>query len=377
MGVNCKFSFLLLLLLFIPISFTQSEQITLRNVPWAFTVIAAILVVLSIIVIAYFLSKAFGIKELSSWANNELYQIIMMSILVFIIFGILRFENLIFEAYGFKPSLRGENPAIDNAKEYLNSVRSYLTFVLGGLLVEKAVLSISKDFLKNLHSSVSKGILGKLEMRLFKGLKLFKIDDEIIVTKYVNVFVTIIEGAITSFSVVYAFNSMQLYFLDFIERFAFHFFLPFGLFFRVFSFTRRFGNVLIALAISFYIVFPLTYLLSQNIVDAVLNFESKGTKYSWRDILGARLGKAELQPLKGEGFIEKIREAMQDVVNPLQTLVTFLVKLFFVLFNEAAFAFVLFTLVPIIGFTITISIAREIGSFLGSDVSLTDFVKML
>ncbi|MCX8202317.1 MAG: hypothetical protein N3G74_00710 [Candidatus Micrarchaeota archaeon] len=370
----------LLTLSSIPFSFAQ-DTITLRNVPWMLTVIAALLVVLSLIVIGYLFSKFFNIKELASWANNELYQIIMMSLIVFFIFGLLRLESFIFEAYGFTPSMRGENPSIDNAKLYLNSVRSYLTFVLGGLLIEKNALSLSNSLLEQAIDSGSKGILKALQNnKYFSGFKIFKIDNKAIAKSFTNVFSSVLEKALAPFTFVYAFNSMQLYFLEFIERYAFHFFLPFGLFFRVFSFSRKFGNILIALSIGFYIVFPLTYLISQSIVDSVLNFGKVGNQYSWKDILGARMGQTNnaVSDLSGSSWVDRLKEELtREIANPIANGISFAIKLVFALFSEAAFAFVLFTLVPIIGFTITVSVVRDLGSLLGSDIAVNDLLKML
>lgn len=367
-------------IMFASVSFAQDSTITLRNIPWLLVVLAAILFTLSLIGLAYMFSKAFGIKELSSWATNEFYQIVMMSFIVFLIFVILRVENIVFEAYGFQSSMRGENPAIDNAKLYLNSVRSYLVYVMSGILIEKTVLSLSSSFISSSLDIATKGILLPIEKTLFAGIKIFKIENKEVAKSFISVFSSIVQKALGPFTLVYAFNSMQLYFLDFIERYAFHFFLPFGLFFRVFSFSRKFGNILIALSIGFYIVFPLTYLISQNIVDSVLNFNTQGSPHSWRDIISARLSANNIDPdlLTNEGFMSKLKEGFtNEVLNPISYLIEFMFKLVFALFNEAAFAFVLFTLVPIIGFTITISVVRELGSLLGSDVSLNDVIKML
>lgn len=368
-----RFSYIFMLILLVSLSFAQfapSTVPTLRNVPWELTVLAAIFLSLSIIVLAYLISKVFGIKELSAWANSELYQMLMLSFLAFILFGTIRIENIIFEAYGFSPSIRGENLAIDNAKSYLFSLRSYLTYTLGGLIVEKNLVSLTK-------SSIT---------ALFSPISAFGFDNKEIASSLIKPFSSILETAITPFTVVYGVNSMQIYFLDFIERFAFNFLLPLGIFFRVFSFTRKFGNALIVLAIAFYIILPLSYLLNQSIVDKVLNFNNQGSSFSWKDIISARIGNVPLQKcdfysiMKGDSsFSDCLKEAVSEKVTLSNIIspVMYVLRFVFAIFTEAAFAFTLFTLLPILNFTITIVIARELSSLLGSDISFDKLLQYL
>lgn len=358
----------------------NSEVLTLRTTPWALNVLAAIFIVLSLVALGYMISKVFGIKELSTWSLNEFYQIVMLSFLIFLIFGMLKIENIVFDAYGMQIT-GSENPAIDNAVTYLVSVRSYLIFIISGLLTEKTVLSVSNSLVETGLNTVSGKFTSILKAsEIFSKLMIFKIDLKDTAKAIVKTFSSIIDLSIGPFSFVYGVNSMQIYFLRFINNLAFNFFLPFGLFFRVFSFTKKFGNTLIALAIAFYLVFPLTYLISQSIVDHVLNFGQTGTPYSWRNILSARLGvqnQNELTSFLDSGVSGVINKAYQAGTNFSSYVISFIFKFVFVLFNEVAFAFVLFTLIPIINFTITISIAKQIGEFLGSDISLTEVLKML
>jgi len=351
----------------------QSEILTLRNIPWELTVLAALFLSLSLVTLGYILSKVFNLKELNAWATNELYQIVMMSFIVFLIFGILRIENVVFSAYFNSYDFSaGQNPAITNARNYLFSVRSYLSFVMGGLLTERAFLASSNKFIENLVSPLEP-ITG--------------IDPGDVADALIAPFPPLIDSALFPFAFIYGVNSMQIYFLDFIERVAFNFLLPVGLFFRIFSFTRRFGNILIVLAIAFYIVFPLTYLLNQRMVDEVLNFGQQSKIYSWNDILHARIGYFYVNDKCDFGTIltgnSNIYGCIQDTLGPNPSISNLLapirpvLKFVFSIFSEAAFAFILFTLIPIIDFTITIVIARELGALFGSDVSVTDIIKYL
>ncbi|MEM4133632.1 MAG: hypothetical protein QXO35_00195 [Candidatus Micrarchaeia archaeon] len=371
-----------LILFLLPILVAEVPQTnipTLRSVPWELTVLAAIILSLTLIALGFMLSKAFGVKELSAWANNELYQIIVLSFIVFLIFGILKIESIVFEAYNLS-SPNSANPAIENAKNYLYSVRSYLTFIMGGLISEKMIFTGGK-----IATSMGVSSLPDLSNFISKFVSVFSvvsIDIGGVIDVFFDPITKIIDLAISGFGVIYALNSMQIYFLEFVENVAFVFILPFGLFFRIFNFSRKVANLLIVLAISLYIVFPLTYLLNQNMVDAVLNEGLSGDK-SWRDILGARMDKqtgvegCTIGDMFSGKFLECLQKSSKNIITASFSTATYIFNFVFIIFTEAAFAFILFTLIPIIDFTITVVIARELGSLLGSDVSFGDLIKYL
>ncbi|MEM3408053.1 MAG: hypothetical protein QXW80_02225 [Candidatus Micrarchaeia archaeon] len=379
MDINKIIVFILFLLPILVAEVPQTNIPTLRSVPWELTVLAAIILSLIFIALGLMLSKAFGVKELSAWANNELYQIIVFSFIVFLIFGILKIESIIFEAYNLS-SPNAANPAIENAKNYLYSVRSYLTFIMGGLISEKTVLGGGK-----IATSMSVSSLPDISNLISKFVSVFSvvsIDIGGVIDAFFDPITKIIDIAISGFGVVYALNSMQIYFLEFVENVAFVFILPLGLFFRIFNFSRRVANLLIVLAISLYIIFPLTYLLNQNIVNAVLNEGLSGNK-SWRDILGARIDKqtdiegCKVRDVFSSGFLECLQKSSNNITIVTFSAFKYVFNFVFIIFTEAAFAFILFTLIPIIDFTITIVIARELGSLLGADVSFGDLIKYL
>lgn len=352
------FAFLAFLFLVFIQSFVyaQTQPVTLRTVPWELTVLAALLVQLMIIVFAYMISYAFNVKELAGWSKGEIYQVAMMAFIVFLFFALIKVENIFFEAYGFSPSQSDSNPAIENARLYLDSVRTYSLSIVTSVQTSIFVLNFIQAQGENIK------------------IPYFEFKDTVKeAVKSISGLLNIINISATS---VLGLTTLQSYFLDIIARLAFTVILPVGLLFRMFSFTRSVGNFLIVVAISFYIVYPLTFLMNQTIVDTLLNKQG-----SWQDILGERKlqNSKFVQFLSGVNSITENDTAISEILNLVTSVISSINKYInpFNILDEAAFGFILFTVIPILDFTITIVVAKELGSLFGSDVSFTDLLKQL
>jgi hypothetical protein len=336
--------------------YAQAQPVTLRTVPWELTVLAVLLVQVTIIVIAYMVSSAFNIKELAGWSKGEVYQVAIMAFIVFLFFSLIKVENIVFEAYGFTPSQSDSNPAIENARLYLDSVRTYSLAIFTSVQTSLIVLNFIHAQGENI----------KIPYFEFK-------DTAEEAVKSISGLLMIINISAAS---VLGLTTLQYYFLDIIERLAFTVILPFGLLFRMFSFTRSVGNFLIVVAISFYIVYPLTFLMNQTIVDTLLNKQG-----GWQDILGERKlqNSKFVQFLSGVNSITENDTAISEILNSVTSVISSINKYInpFNILDEAAFGFILFTVIPILDFTITIVVAKELGSLFGSDVSFTDLLKQL
>ena len=359
---------LLALLFFIFLAHSVSAQTVsdsngvynLRAFPWELAVLAALFVNLGFVSLSFMISRVFGIKELSGWANNELYQIVMMSLVVFLFFSAIKIENMVFNAYGFTETPEHPNGAIENAKDYLRSVQTYVLSIVTSGHTFKIALSMTNKYLE-----------AALELPFF--------DIDKTINSIFDSTINMLNLIITSSGTVLGLTTMQIYFLDFIENLAFKLILPVGLLLRMFSISRNMGNFLIVVAISFYIVFPLTFTLNQEIVNTLLD------NGDWSNIIDARtknndfgmfLTNMETSFKDDTNSIFTPLKASANAVSSLPSLVwQYLNPL--VLFEEAAFAFLLFTLIPIIDFTITVVVAKELGYLFGSDVDFSKVIKEL
>ena len=68
-------------------------------------------------------------------------------------------------------------------------------------------------------------------------------------------------------SMLFASLLMQTIMLKFIQSFMFKIVLPLGIFFRVFPFLRQAGATFIAIALAFYIVMPMMYVMNKAVVE--------------------------------------------------------------------------------------------------------------
>lgn len=352
---------------------TTSNPPSFRVQTWELTTILAILASFSVIAIAYMISKGLGIPALNGWARNEAYQLIAMAIVVCLLFSALQIENYIFESFGYSPTPAVPNPAISSAQTYLSSVRTYVGSVL-----------ISTYFLN--------GIIQMLNFKLELPETMFynAVDFGKGMTAFTGAMSGIIKLSSGVFGTVLGLTTAQTIFLDFINRIAFTILLPIGLFLRVFSFSRGIGTFFIALAIAFYVVYPLTFLMNEKIVDQILGYQG-----AWQNILKARslqstengwiyqMADSQIQPSNpfgASGFVDYYTRLFTSIVYYAASTANYTINTTFnpfTLLNEGAFAFVLFTVIPILDFVITLGISREIGSLLGADVSFGDLLKTL
>ena len=346
-------------------------QLDFRTPPWELITVLAVVASFSVIAVAYLISKAFGISELSGWVRDEAYQLIAMTILVFFVFSVIQVEKGIFESFGYVPTAQNSNPAITSASDYLYSVRTYVGTTLSSVYV--------------LNSVVQAGVY-KYKMPISKYIN--PIDISKGYKEFAKAFSDLLMTVNNAFGAVLGLTTAQIMFLDLINRTAFTILLPLGVFLRVFTFSRGVGTFFIAIAIAFYVVYPLTFALNQKIVDHLLGYEN-----AWKDIVKARtyqipvfgqlveLADSKLQPKEGAdsssifNFYSNMFGGMVHSVSSGAAYIN--MALPFTLLREGAFAFVLFTVIPIIDFVITLGVARELGSLLGGDVSFGDLLKSL
>jgi hypothetical protein len=71
----------------------------------------------------------------------------------------------------------------------------------------------------------------------------------------------------------------QLAMLSIIDATMYPFFLPAGVLLRFFAPTRDAGTFLITMAIGFQVIFPMTYVINEMVLDGVWTYTGRGTEY--------------------------------------------------------------------------------------------------
>ncbi len=309
---------------------------------------------------AYMLSKLFSSTQIQAWAKNEFYQITATLIIVLFVFGILVFETEIFKAFGYQTLGTGsgtENPAIENAQNYLKHVRVYTS----------RIVASSMGF--NLFMSSGLTVLSKIDLLIIsiKDAVNLGIRDKI---------KDMIGIVISSVGVAIGITTGQIWLLNFITKTAFAFFLPLGIFFRAMPFLRGLGSTMVTLAIVFYLVYPISFILNEKITNHLFGKNWWTNKQLYTTTATGSESEVKEDSIAGE--------AKKDILGFFKSLlfesggVILLVLTGTYMFRDAALAFIVFGLfLPFLNLTITFGMAKELGKILGTDVDLSSLMKIL
>jgi len=208
---------------------------------WISLTFLAMLVVLLFLSITYMASVVLKRVDWLVWAKEEFYQIIISSVLIIVVIWFA------WTACSVSVNLAGTDP-FRAADTYLNdliwqkSIRIATNLYIGSVFAQiTAVWYIPMGHLKS-------------GMHPFAGM---------------NALSGVLDLMFGITSMLFASLLMQVIILWLIQAFAFKILLPFGLLFRVFPFLRSAGATFIGLALAFYIIFPLAYVMDKNIMEQV------------------------------------------------------------------------------------------------------------
>jgi hypothetical protein len=223
---------------------------------WGFLIGTALMLSVVIAAIAYMVASFFGDEKLKAWAKTEVFQAAFSAAMVgIIIFFIATADTVITGAAQTDPAAsfvcRQADQAchIAIAKNYLqivfnaaNSEAKELVFINNWFLV-LSQMSLSFQQLFPPFANISSPVLAGLSMPA-----------ETISTA----FDMLVKSMIAL--------KFQEFLIDFTEQLFFPMFIVMGLVARCFSFTRKFGGLMMALGLSLYYIFPGTYVLASAIL---------------------------------------------------------------------------------------------------------------
>ena len=216
-------------------------------VPW---VVLAILIGYFLAAIVYMASHIIGSPELEAWAKNEIYEVSVSALIVGCAVGLVAI------LFSISTTLIGAN-YVDVANNYVYLLSADLLRVYG--LITKGIFAM--------------GLLGYVGADL--SMPAVPLPVMVGVTGGIYPFggMSLLTGTLTMYTNVLTFAIIsvigQKVILDFILQSAFRVFLPFGLLLRSFTFTRKIGATLMAVAICAYIVYPITLVMNAQIYASV------------------------------------------------------------------------------------------------------------
>ncbi len=164
-----------------------------------------------------------------------------------------------------------------------------------------------------------------------------------------------------------------------IQKWFFFFFIPVGLVFRTFSPTRSFGNAIVALSLSFLIMYPLMYYIDVAILHHDMVYVQL-TKSSFS--VGQRLAKDVFGVFWNIGAGVSTAVALFFAFLVGRYLAAFIAPLvimgFYSLLTTCMHLIVIYGfLLPILNLYITLTFAREIAYWLGTELSLSALVRLI
>ncbi len=206
-------------------------------------IISVVLLVSFVILIVYLLSKVFKLPEWEAYINVEMSQLMnSFLVMIFIVAAFATAQAIVisFSGSDLSPPLA----AAQFLREWVaDSVLSGLFDVLKIQACTSMLSTVSRRMGEAVMTSVYK---------IFPG---------------VDTFVSISNTLLFGFMSAYGSISVQVMILNFLEFITIPILFPAGLFLRFFPPTRDAGSFLIAMAFSFNVVFPMTFLIHEKVLE--------------------------------------------------------------------------------------------------------------
>ena len=190
-------------------------------------------------------------------------------------------------------------------------------------------------------------------------------------------------NATSALTIAYIVNYAQYYTFVFAVDAFLLYYLPIGIFFRSFTPTRRLGGTIIAITISFLVVFPflvtLSFIMFYNDLGPMVTFRSFMTDYI-ADINFDTLLEKYMNPesFQEEGFLSFFANALGGVGNMLQEVIGS-VFVFMMVFPISVIgrAFVIGYIIPAFTVLIFTQATISLSKSLGDEIDISSLTRMI
>ncbi len=234
---------------------------------WLPNALIAFAISVSLIAFIYMGGIGFSSTELKTYATDELTQLIFTAFAIAALFGMVAYiDSTLLPAFTIASTPEGEAPFEGTLQEYALQTTGQMKAQFESNL--QTSLDISKTIGKEGSKSGYCSVLG--------------LGYSIVSCSAINAIRSPVTNAATSLSLAVADFQAVFSLLTFGKDYAFAILLPIGIFLRTFNFTRKVGGVMIALAIGFYMVFPITVLFSEKILMGQI-LDSDPNLYSYKN----------------------------------------------------------------------------------------------
>jgi len=216
---------------------------------WKAMGLIGVAIVCFIIALAAMFGQAFNMPEAKAFANTELKQAVISVLLIVSLIALVTFFNEV----AWMSVTASDLPVSCNSVEpcYVTAAKAYLA-QLSDTGNEYAKNELRESIVNAKRASYGYNLnLNKIYL-LFAGMSIrFNAGDSLIAERHGALF--------TQVSKLMGSLSSQKYFVDVVTFGIAPLFILLGIVLRTFFFTRKLGGLLLAIAISLFIVYPLTY----------------------------------------------------------------------------------------------------------------------
>jgi hypothetical protein len=354
---------------------------------WFFISLIAIIISVMVVSLVYMAGSILSIDELVAWAKNELFQTCAAAMLIGIAIVFMSFlgyatrHGLIFGlTANYGPPVPAGDPFVATPFESMEQL-----YAGAHLYLTNLSLLLSTHYLSLTFLQVVVGIFEGITLRLMPGGVGFNISLSAIfapISHFIGYGITALGTGIWAVQI-------QIGILEFSKRYMFDIFLPLGIVFRSFPFTRAVGGALIAISLGFYVVYPLTFVINMSLAErhftgiatsdtftgdtnTIVDFNQWVFSFSRGDIFqtGTVLDTFNFGWYMLKMFFSTTVTYLIVPTEALFQLTTLLDEVFYVVIVYAI-------IFPIINVFITLTFVRGLAGIFGSDINLDSITRLL
>ncbi len=344
--------------------------------PWFSAVLAALLLSFFIVSIAYMAGSLFSLPEVLAWAKNEFFQTAAMAMMLGMLLLFFSFldsfliPSLTQTAVGGPYNLGGPPGLPTPSSNIMTAAQNY---------VEKVMSVLSIQLTTMLYFQVAIGRFEFMMLRLMPG-------GVGIIISIGSLFTPLLHFIGFTLNMLgMAMWSVQLQFaiLRFADQYMFFLFLPLGIIFRSFPFTRAIGGAFIAIALGLYVVYPLTFILNMSVLNDHYEHSTQVsdlfTKFTYKVTqLDLPQGGIAMDPFNFAWYMLKMIFLGGLSMLFIPTILLSQLIGGDSILQDVAFSVTIYAIVlPLVNVFMTLTFTRAISQMLGADVNINSLTRLL
>lgn len=291
--------------------------------------------------LAYMLGTAFNLQVLKNWAKSEFMQIIVTFLLM----------SCILVAYGHIWNIminvvsgiyKSTQPQLANPSSYYEPFSFAQAYIKQTLLdCEKAVYRVVYDI--------------NFYYRLFSRLGVDAIGADPVGGWYTSIYTGFFEYVAGHINYLLLLNYIQIRFLSII-KYVMPLLLEAGLVLRIFPISRGAGGLLIAIAIGFYVVYPVSISILMVLLPSPDNAFCTGFRPP------PLLDLSDGGVITNQGDLHEVAYNIKASSNEISSIISKLENFLAVFYIQGMF-------LPLVSLIITFTFIRQTGSLFGADLN--------